>query len=318
MKAFSVSAATSASQLRNSSSTCAMMPSTCSGRSPRAPRSCRRALKPPRASIASSRYLRLNQSMIGLRVAAGITPTISKVRSTGKIVPLQRDVLADLPAELPHRLLADERAVADRAGSGRARRARCGSRATPRRPSRGRRRSSGRGSSARRRRRRTTSSGSRRRRPGRCRTLLHERVRQPVGEARPCGAPRCGRWTPRARGCASRRRRQGEHGADEEDRERDRQRREHACAAGGAAGCAGRGAGRSRDRLSASAVVHQDALVEADDGVDAALGARIVRHHDDRLLELAVQLAQQGEDRRRRSSRRGRRWARRRRAGRGR
>ena len=42
---------------------------------------------PPRSSIASSRYLRLNQKTTPLPLAAGITPTSWKARSTGKSVP---------------------------------------------------------------------------------------------------------------------------------------------------------------------------------------------------------------------------------------
>jgi hypothetical protein len=42
--------------------------------------------------------------------------------------------------------------------------------------------------------------------------------------------------------------------------------------------------------------VLEHALVQADDVVDVALGARVVGHHDDGLLEDAVQLAEQRQD----------------------
>src|SRR5437016_1785356 len=45
-----------------------------------------------------------------------------------------------------------------------------------------------------------------------------------------------------------------------------------------------------------SSPVHEHALVEADHDVDEALRARVVRHHDDGLLERPVQLAEQGQD----------------------
>ena len=112
-KDFSVSAATSASEFRKSSSTARMMPVDVLGPRRRGSRSCRRRGGRRCDSIASSRYLRLNQKTIGLPLAAGIMPTIWKVRFTGKMRPAERDLLADPPAELPHRLLADERGVAD-------------------------------------------------------------------------------------------------------------------------------------------------------------------------------------------------------------
>ena len=75
---------------------------------------------------------------------------------------------------------------------------------------------------------------------------------------------------------------------------------------------------RPRIRALLDDVVDELALVEVEHPAGALGGQGVVGDHDDRLLELAVELLEQVEDLAGRWCGRGRRSARRRRAGRGR
>ena len=119
MNAFSVSAATSASELRNMASTCAMMPSTSSGRSARS-QIMPTFFIPPAWLHGLLEVLAVepeDHGAAGLHLRRDDADDLEG-QIDGEERAAQRDVLADAPAELLHGVLADQRGVADRLEAG--------------------------------------------------------------------------------------------------------------------------------------------------------------------------------------------------------